>query len=59
MFNAVLSTITKYGYNLSVHQKIHGKIKCGVHMQWNTLKQYKRRKPYLLQQCGWNLRALC
>ena len=59
MFNVVLSTITKYGYNLGVHQKIHGKIKGGVNMQWNTLKQYKRRKPYLLQQCGWNLRELC
>ena len=38
MFNVVLSTIAKYGYNLRVYQKIHGKIKCGMHMQWNTLK---------------------
>ena len=32
MFNVMLSTIAKYGYSLSVHQKIHGKIKCGVHI---------------------------
>ena len=49
MFNAVLSTISKYGYNLSIHQNVHGKIKCSLHMQWDTLKQNKKRKPYLLQ----------